>query len=348
MSQLQQQLAEAHTAATQAARDVAAATEASKEASAALAAAEADCAQLQQQLSEVQGQVHSKHSELALLRECMEACKGSLQQQVAGLQAELQQQRSRSEALQGQCDEAARSRERELAQVGPVTAANADFWTFPASSGAACLVYLDRLCVVNSHGKSPPCQEPALLLSLSKLHFLLCRLQAQQDAGAPLKARTAALSQQLRVAHRELQAAEQRAEASGGELQQARLRAARAENLVARAEERRAAAEQECSRLQGASGKLQQQVGCALGKAGKAASGCTWLCLARCSSSILMDMGSRKSNQWVAETFSDVLGRERLPSGTHIAAFGGGRSPGAGRVHTSLVCMNFHLLRVLA
>ena len=121
VSQLQQQLAEAHTAAAQAARDVAAATEASKEASAALAAAEADCAQLQQQLSEVQGQVHSKRSELALMRECMEACKGSLQQQVAGLQAELQQQRSRSEALQVQCDQAARSRERELAQVGPLT-----------------------------------------------------------------------------------------------------------------------------------------------------------------------------------------------------------------------------------
>ena len=107
----------------------------------------------------------------------------------------------------------------------------------------------------------PPCRKPALLLSLSRLYFLLCCSQARQDAGAPLKARIAALSQQLRVAHRELQVAEQRAEASDGELQQARLRAARAENLVARAEERRAAAEQECSRLQGASGKLQQQVG---------------------------------------------------------------------------------------
>ena len=154
MSQLQQQLAEAHTAAAQAARAVAAATEASNKASAALTAAEADCAQLQQQLSEVQGQVHSKDSELALVRECMEACKGSLQQQVAGLQAELQQQRSRSEALQVQCEQAARSRERELAQVGPLSSANALLWTFTASSGAVCLARPDRLCVVNSHGKA--------------------------------------------------------------------------------------------------------------------------------------------------------------------------------------------------
>lgn len=155
MSQLQQQLAEAHAAAQQAARDAGAATEASREASAALAAAEAARTQLQQQLGAVQGQVHSKGSELALLRECMETCKSSLQQQVAGLQAELQQQRSRSEELQGRCDQAACGRERELAQVGPVNGANAiKVWTFPASSGATCLVCPDRLCLVNSHGRA--------------------------------------------------------------------------------------------------------------------------------------------------------------------------------------------------
>ena len=133
------------------------------------------------------------------------------------------------------------------------------------------------------------CQEPALLLSLSKLDVLFCCLQARQEVGAPLKARIAALSQQLWVANQELQAAEQRAEASNGELQQARLRAARAENLVGRAEERRAAAEQECSRLQGASGKLQQQVGCALGRAGRAASGCTWLCTQHAAQTIILE-----------------------------------------------------------
>ena len=129
VSQLQQQLAEAHTAAQQAARDAAATTEASNGARAALAAAEAARTQLQQQLGEVQGQVHSKDSELALLRECMEACKGSLQQQVAGLQAELLQQRSRSQELQGRCDQVADSREREFAQVRPVRDATR---TFPA------------------------------------------------------------------------------------------------------------------------------------------------------------------------------------------------------------------------
>ena len=125
MSQLQQQLAEAHTAAQQSDRDVAAATEASRGASAALAAAEAAHTQLQQQLCEVQGQVHSKGSELTLLRECMEACKGSLQQQVIGLQTELRQQRSCSEELQRQCDQAACSRESELAQVRPFNDADA-------------------------------------------------------------------------------------------------------------------------------------------------------------------------------------------------------------------------------
>ena len=125
--------------------------------------------------------------------------------------------------------------------------------------------------------RQPPCQQPALLRSLSlKLHVLRCPLQARQEACAPLKTRIAALSQQLRVANQELQAAEQRAEAGDGELQHARLRAVRAENLVSRAEERRAGAEQECSRLQGASGKLQQQVGCALEWAGRAVSGCAW------------------------------------------------------------------------
>ena len=135
-------------------------------------------------------------------------------------------------------------------------------------------------------GQPPPRQEPALLLSLSRLQTLRCRSQARQEAGAPLKARIAALSQQLRVANQELQAAEQRAEAGDGELQQARLRATRAENLVGRAEERRAAAEQECSRLQGASGKLQQQVGCAPGWAGEAVSGGAWLCTT-CSAEII-------------------------------------------------------------
>ena len=125
MTQLQQQLAEARTAAQQSARDAAAATEASRGTSAALAAAEAARTQLQQQLCEVQGQVHTKGSELALMRECMEACKGSLQQQVAGMHAELQQQRSRSEGLQGQCDQAANSRERDLAQVRPFNNADA-------------------------------------------------------------------------------------------------------------------------------------------------------------------------------------------------------------------------------
>lgn len=145
-------------------------------------------------------------------------------------------------------------------------------------------------------GHPRPCQEPAQSLSLSKL-YLFCRSQARQEASAPLKARIAALSQQLRVANQDLQAAEQRVEASDGELQQARLRAARAENLVGRAEDRRAAAEQECCRLQSASGKLQQQVGCAVLLDGRAELSLGVLGFARntwCNQCILIDMGSSK------------------------------------------------------